>query len=97
MSILMTVAAIAVASLGLTACQNNPKLDAFLGTGDRCQQAENAYAAFVLAAGNKSTKKVEAFMAGIRAARDAGSNCQTINLAQLAQAIASGKAALGMK
>jgi hypothetical protein len=91
------IMAAVVGALALSACQTNPQVAAFLGTGDRCQQAENAYAAFRIVAGNKSTKQVEAFMAGVRAARDAGSNCETFNLAQLAQAIASGKAVLGVK
>lgn len=92
----MGVAAVVVAAFAIAGCQTN-QLEAFLGTGDRCQQAENAYAAFRLASGNKSTKQIEAFMSGIRAARDAGSDCKTINLAQLAQAIAAGKAVLGVK
>lgn len=93
----VAIALAAVAALAVAGCQNNPKLDAFLGVGNNCQKAENAYAAFRIASGNKSTKQVEAFMAGIRAAAAAGSDCQTLNLAQLAQAIAAGRAVLGVK
>lgn len=92
---ILPIALAAIAVLAVAGCQNNPKLDAFLGVGDNCQKAENAYAAFRLIVGSKSTKQVEAFMEGIRAARAAGSDCQTINLAQLAQALAAGRAALG--
>lgn len=95
MRIAIAITAVA-ASLAVAGCQNNPKLDAFLGVGNNCQKAENAYAAFRIASGNKSTKQVEAFMAGIRAAAAAGSNCETLNLAQLAQAIAAGRAVIGV-
>lgn len=90
---------VAATCFALAGCQGDgfgPKLDAFLGTSDRCQQAETLYAGFKLVAGNKSTKQVEAFMEGVRAARDAGSDCKTFNLAQLTEAIAAGKAVLGV-